>query len=353
MSWHGIHGHDSIVERFRRSLEMNRLASTFLFVGPSGIGKRKFALKLAQALLCEERDEKDLDPCDNCPACQQVRAQTHPDVELVAKPRNRSFIPVELFIGDREHRMQEGLCHNIALKPFGGKRKIAIIDDADHLNQEGANCLLKTLEEPPPASVIILIGTSEQRQLPTIRSRCQIIRFQPLPDDVLAELLIDNNMADGAEQAKQLARLAGGSLDRAAEIAEADLATFRAEFQESLASGGWDVPSMCKLVAGFVDAAGKEAAARRARLRQVIGQALEFYHQLMRTQCEAPGECDELLEQRIAMVRSRGQGDVDVSSACLERCLDALAQVDANANQATLIECWLDDLSLIARGVAT
>ena len=76
--------------------------------------------------------------------------------------------------------MREGLCHDIALKPFRGGRKIAIIDDADYLNQEGANCLLKTLEEPPEKSVIILIGTSQQRQLPTIRSRCQIVRFAPL-----------------------------------------------------------------------------------------------------------------------------------------------------------------------------
>jgi hypothetical protein len=180
MVWESLYGHDRAIEQFRRAVRRGRLASTFLLVGPDGVGKRTFALKLAQSLLCERTPEAELGGCGVCPACQQVAALTHPDVRLVAKPADRSFIPIELFIGDREHRLREGLCHDIALKPFRGGRKVAIIDDADCLNQEGANCLLKTLEEPPPRSVLMLIGTSEQRQLPTIRSRCQIVRFLPL-----------------------------------------------------------------------------------------------------------------------------------------------------------------------------
>ena len=131
-----------------------------------------------------------MDPCEYCPSCLQVAARTHPDLEIVSKPEDKSFLPLELFIGDKEHRMKEGLCHRIAMKPFQGGRKIAIIDDADFLNAEGANCLLKTLEEPPPQSVLILIGTSPAKQLPTIRSRCQLIRFRPLRTDQVEELLL-------------------------------------------------------------------------------------------------------------------------------------------------------------------
>ncbi len=170
-----------MVEQFRRALARGRLASSFLFAGPEGIGKRTFALKLAQAMLCTTRPEETLDPCGTCPSCVQVAAGTHPDLHLVGKPEDKSFIPLELLIGDREHRRREGLCHNIGLKPYLGGRKIAMIDDADYLNAEGANSLLKTLEEPPPRSVLILIGTSPAKQLPTIRSRCQLIRFRPLP----------------------------------------------------------------------------------------------------------------------------------------------------------------------------
>ena len=119
---------------------------------------------------------------------------THPDVHLLARPADKAFIPVELFIGDKEHRMREGLCYDISLKPYSGRRKVAIIDDADYFNKEGANCLLKTLEEPPPKSVLILIGTSEQRQLPTIRSRCQVVRFRPLAESDVAEILVEQGL---------------------------------------------------------------------------------------------------------------------------------------------------------------
>src|SRR5262245_43261337 len=189
MTSHSLRGHDRIALQFRRALERGRLASTFLFVGLPGIGKRTFALALAQSLLCERVPEERLEPCGECPSCRQVVALAHPDVQFVAKPSDKSFIPIELLIGDAEHRMREGLCYQISLKPFSGRRKVAIIDDADYLNKEGANCLLKTLEEPPPRSVLILIATSEQRQLPTIRSRCQIVRFSPLAATEIADLL--------------------------------------------------------------------------------------------------------------------------------------------------------------------
>ena len=175
-----LRGHDGVADQFRRALKRGRLASTFLFVGPAGIGKRAFALWLAQGLLCERVPEEKLAPCGACPSCQMVAAGSHPDVETISKPADKAFIPVELLIGDAEHRMRAGLCYNIALKAYSARWKVAIIDDADYLNKEGANCLLKTLEEPPPKSILILIGTSVQRQLPTIRSRCQIVRFQPL-----------------------------------------------------------------------------------------------------------------------------------------------------------------------------
>jgi DNA polymerase-3 subunit delta' len=131
--WQDILGHTEIHARFLRSAAAGRLASTYLFVGPSGIGKRIFALQLARSLLCETVPETQLNACGACPACQQVDAGTHPDLDVVQKPADKSSIPLELLIGDEEHRMREGLCHNISLKPFRGGRKVAIVDDADYL----------------------------------------------------------------------------------------------------------------------------------------------------------------------------------------------------------------------------
>lgn len=117
MSWSQIHNHEAVVERFRRNVQRNRLASTYLFVGPDGIGKQMFAFKLAEALLCERNPEESLDPCGECPGCMQVKARTHPDLIYVCKPGDKAFIPVELFIGPKEKRRQIGLIHDMGLEP--------------------------------------------------------------------------------------------------------------------------------------------------------------------------------------------------------------------------------------------
>jgi DNA polymerase-3 subunit delta' len=334
MGWAGLEGHDSIVERFRRSLQRNRLASSYLFVGPPGVGKRTFALRLAQALLCERHGEAEMDPCQECPSCQQVIAQTHPDVEFVSLPIGKTNLLIEQFVGDREHRSQEGFCHRMSLRPASGRRRIGIIDDADCFNDASANCLLKMLEEPPPRSVLILIGTSLQRQLPTIRSRCQVIHFQGHSDEFIKLHLLERGMCERAEEAAQIARLAEGSLDRAYELADPELR----QFCEGM-TAHWNKPlpdtlMIARDVKSFVDAAGKEAAERRARLRQIvrwmIGQLRQELAELIARAAPAPAAGSRML--------------LDVVSRRIDRSLEALQQIDANANLATLIECWVDDM---------
>jgi DNA polymerase-3 subunit delta' len=349
MVWETLFGHDRVIERFRGAVRRGRLASSFLLVGPDGVGKRTFALKLAQSLLCERTPEADLDGCGVCPACQQVSALTHPDLQLVAKPADRSFIPIELFIGDREHRLREGLCHDIALKPFRGGRKVAIIDDADFLNQEGANCLLKTLEEPPPRSVLMLIGTSEQRQLPTIRSRCQIVRFRPLPAATILELLTGRGLVADRAQAERLAALSGGSLQRALELADGEVTEFRETLLQEFSTPDWDSVALAKAVVAFVEAAGKEAPPRRARANQVIGFAAEFYRQLVRVLSGLPAVGDEPLVQAVAGASRTWSRGVGAAAACVDRCLETYHHVLANVGPAVLLECWLDDLAAITR----
>src|SRR5262245_57208355 len=126
-------GHDPVLDRFRRTLRAGRLASTFLFVGPPGIGKKSLALYLAQGLLCERQPDELLEPCGKCSSCAQVLAGTHPDIHLVQKPADKNSIPIKLLIGEGDTRNREGLCYDISLKPFSGRRKIGIIEDADYL----------------------------------------------------------------------------------------------------------------------------------------------------------------------------------------------------------------------------
>ncbi len=348
MSWQGIHGHDEIVEEFRQRLQNGRLASTFLFVGPPGVGKRTLALKLSQALLCETNPDVELNPCGRCSPCQQVLAGTHPDVIVISREKNNARITIDQLIGPDEKRMQAGLVHDIGLKPFYGGRKVGIVEDADTLaagQGESANCLLKTLEEPPPRSVLILLGTSEQRQLPTIRSRSQVVRFDPLPLDLVAQLLVEKDLVSDPALANQLAELSQGSLEIAMDFASDEVREFRRSWLRFLADAQPDAAAIAKPLATFVEEAGKEAVLRRARLRLLANTAVDFYRQLLRMLSGFEPSGDALLCECVQVAARKWDREVEVAAEQLERCLDTIAQVDSNANQATLIDAWVDDLA--------
>lgn len=343
-----IYGHEDVAAQFRTALAKGRLASTFLFVGPAGIGKRAFAERLAQVLLCQQNAPAEMQPCGECPGCRGVLAGTHPDLITVAKPPERSSLPIELLIGAGERRMREGLCHDIGLKPFMGGRKVGIIDDADSLNVEGANCLLKTLEEPPPNSVLILIGTSLDRQLPTIRSRSQIIRFRPLPDAIVARLLLEQQVVETQEEAERLAAYAEGSPGRARELADEELWTFRKRLLRFLAQPLLGTAEFREALGSFVDDAGKEAALRRNRLRLVFCFAAEFFRQVVRASAGMAQTGDADLDQAVERAVSQWDRPEELAARGIERTLEALYHVDRNVHQQAVISSWLDELAAVA-----
>lgn len=347
MGWQHLRGHARVVEWFRRAAGRGRLGGSFLFVGPEGIGKRSFALELARSLLCQRTRPEHWEACGQCPACQQVAAGTHPDLLTVAKPPDKAFLPLELLIGDAEHRMRDGMCYHLALRPLAGRYRVALIDDADYLNKEGANCLLKTLEEPPPHALLILIGTSPQRQLPTIRSRCQIVRFAPLEVDVVAELLLSSGACSEPQLAREAALRSGGSLEQARWWCDRDNLAFRRQMLQHLARLS-DVPAAAQLATQFVEAASKESAARRQRLKLVLGLGQELFQAVLRQQESGltSGEA-ELAEAAAVAARQMPPG---AALGCLEVGLQALAAVEANASPVLVIEWWLDELAQTARG---
>jgi DNA polymerase-3 subunit delta' len=328
----GILGHDEVAERFRRTLASGRLASTYLFVGPEGIGKRRFALALAKVLFCPAAEAAALAPCGRCESCRLFDSGNHPDLEQVSLLPGKSELAISQFVGDAEHRNQEGLCHRLSLRPFLGGRRVAIIDDADDFNLASANCLLKTLEEPPPHSVLILIGTSLGRQLPTIRSRAQIVAFRPLPPEILRQILLDEKIAADAKTAERLAAASDGSVTRARELADPDLWPFRQSLIERLSRPAWDVLATEKAVLDFVQAAGTEAALRRDRLRTVIGLAIDFYREKLRSGTSTDPSSFDIRHSSLAL-------------PALDACLAAADQVDRNANQALVVSHWLGRLA--------
>ena len=347
MQWHDLIGHERQKEWFDRAVERRRLANTFLFLGPDGVGKRAFAKLLAKSLLCHRCPPGKLEPCGACEDCAQVNAMTHPDLIEISKPADKSNIPLEAIIGPPEARRSEGLCHDIGLRPYSGKRKIAILDDADALAVEGANALLKTLEEPPPDSVLILMSVSLQKQLPTIRSRCQVIRFQPLNHQQLAQLILQEGIADSPDQAIEIARQCDGGLGMARTLADESLARFRFTLLETLANEQLDFLSLAKTVGEVTDSAGKESIVRRPRTKLMMKMAADFYRELaLQLQGAAPNS-DPVLQQAIAQRMQKWEGGVAAAMDCWTRSLEAISQVDRNANQTTLLEDWTANLAAL------
>ncbi|HYV34429.1 MAG TPA: DNA polymerase III subunit delta', partial [Gemmataceae bacterium] len=266
MSWQQILGHDVQRKAFVHAVQRGRLAHAYLFCGPPGIGKRLFAAELAKALLCENAGA-NLEACDQCDSCTLVRAGNHPDFFAVARPEDKNEMPIEV--------MRE-LCRGFSLKPARGRGKIALLDDADDLNQESSNCFLKTLEEPPPRSVFFLIGTNPERQLATIVSRCQVVRFAPLRDEVVAEILRQQGVTDPA-LLPRLLRLGRGSPGDALALADADLWAFRKVLLEDLLLPRPDSVALGKKLMEFVEDAGTVTAAQRRRAGQVLRLLIGFF----------------------------------------------------------------------------
>jgi DNA polymerase-3 subunit delta' len=339
MAWQGIEGHDAVAAMFAAAEARGRIAGAYLFIGPPGVGKGAFARALAASLTCLA-PRAGLVACGTCGSCVQARAGNHPDIDIVAKPEDRATIPLDAFIGDAEHRMREGLCWRILLRPALGDRKVAIILDADLMADEAANCLLKTLEEPPAGAVIILVGTGLERQLPTIRSRCQVVRFKPLAPDtvrrlVAAELAGRGDETDAATIAAAAAA-SGGSLDRARLLLDPEVGGFRKRLLEVLGRRPLRGVDLARELNAIVEAAGKEAPPRRARLAALLDVAIEFYRGAIRQ--AATGERPE--DAGLAAAIASWAADADEAAAALEATLDARDAIDRNAHLPTLVDAW-------------
>lgn len=200
-------GHKAVVEGFLRQLAAGRVSHAYLLSGSEGLGKAFLARQMAQALLC--RGLINGDACGRCPSCQLVDTGRHPDVQHITVAENASTITIDQI---------RGLQHWLSLAPFHGPRKVAIIEDADTMQDPAANALLKTLEEPPAPAVFIVTTVHETRLLPTILSRCARCACGPLPADALQSALIARDVSP--ERAQSVARRAGGRLGRALRLAE-------------------------------------------------------------------------------------------------------------------------------------
>jgi len=211
-------GNKRVKDLLARMLARERVPGALIFAGIEGVGKKLFAIELAKALNCLQ--PKEAQACDYCAACVRIERfkvsssgeaentksivwSDHPDVGLL-RAANRTFTIDQI----RE------LESEIRFRPYEGKRRVLLIDAADKLNEASSNALLKTLEEMPATSHLFLVTSRHAALLPTIRSRCQTIRFAPLRADEIEQHLLENKKRSPPD-ARSVATLAGGSLAKA------------------------------------------------------------------------------------------------------------------------------------------
>ncbi|HEY2249578.1 MAG TPA: DNA polymerase III subunit delta' [Planctomycetaceae bacterium] len=352
MPWNTLLGHTREVDKLRLSAASGRLAHAYAFVGPSGIGKKRFAFELAKCLLCERHSDAQLDSCGQCASCQQVTAHTHPDLLTVSLPEGKSELPIRLFIGEDDSRGKEGLCHDLSLKPMSARRRVAIIDDAEWMSEPAANALLKTLEEPPPNSVLILIATSTDRLLATIRSRCQVVTFQPLSPADVRKLLVQEGITADEREAAQIAGLCEGSLDAARQLLDPGLRALRDELYNLLAADPFRSVQAAGRMIEALESAGTEKSSQREFAGWIVRFCVEFYRRALISVAGGSGGAAGEIPQARAFVARLGDSTVETIDRVVElveRCLAAEWQLEANAAIPLCMEALFDDLGRLTR----
>lgn len=328
-----IIGHEWAVELLQRSIATDHLTHAYLLAGPPQIGKSTLALTFAQALNCVGEDA----PCGQCRPCRLIASGRYPDVRLVETERAAS--------GERKGKREIGidqvraLQHEVNLKPYEGRWKVAIIAGAEELSLEAANALLKTLEEPPPQVVLILTATSSEALLPTIVSRCQLITLRPLPAAAIESALLARGVP--AERARLLSRLAEGRIGWAIQASQ----------DESLLIARQD--TLAQLV--------RLAAARRSeRLAyaqvlaqrfsrdgegpEEVGEVLELWAGWWRDVLLVQEGCPELVvnvDREEALQREAGRGRPEQSRSFLQALRQTQEQLTQNVNPRLALEVLL------------
>lgn len=174
----GVIGNQNIQNKLINSVKENKVSHSYMFVGIDGIGKKIIAKQFAKKILCTNNIQEK---CDECKSCIEFDSDNHPDFLYIEPDGNSIKIEQIRYL---QKKIQE--------KPIISNKKVYIINDANKMTIEAQNCLLKTLEEPPEYSTIILIGNNESAFLNTIKSRCMIITFRPIEDQLVKEYLEKN-----------------------------------------------------------------------------------------------------------------------------------------------------------------
>jgi DNA polymerase III subunit delta' len=328
-----IVGHRRLIALLSRAVARGTLPPALLLAGPAGVGKRRTAMAVAMAVNCTNpvtTPELERDACGECPACRRIDRGVHPDV-IVLEPGDSGTIKID------EVR---DVVSRAGYRPFEARRRVVIIDEADALVAQAQNALLKTLEEPPSASVFILVSSMPDALLSTVRSRCPRLRFGALSAAEVAEVLIrDHEYAEA--DARAAAADADGSIGRALSAESADLTEARDAAQRLLERAA-NVSDPARRLDVVKDLTGKKSSGGGER--DQLAACLRALASLLRDLGLLASRADERslanTDLRGQLARLSATYDADRSVRAYQAVDRALAALERNASPKVVAD-WL------------
>jgi len=354
-----IFGQDIAVGALRKALRSNELPGSYLIVGADGTGKFALAKAFAQAATCVSPHEDPFDSCGVCDSCRRAESGSQPDI-LTIRPAGEQIQIWQFW--DRPGRQTPGaLTRTLAYAPVIGRRRVYIVESADRLTESAANSLLKALEEPPPYGLFILLAPHPARVLPTILSRCQIVRLTPIAVLELAAYLSENHSVD-LERAKMLAAYCEGRIGNAITLAAVPAVGDEIErildFAESLPAAAAHralraaetlrkIAGQTKALLGeepaeSIDADGEQSTIKektgRKQFAMVFDMLVTYYRDLLALRVGTGSEAVVNRHRLESLTASAAAGCPERWTRCLNALLAARRRLDANANVALVTE---------------
>jgi DNA polymerase-3 subunit delta' len=312
---------------FRRALQRGRLSQSYLFVGPDGIGKQIFAKRLAQCLLCREPDGDPLEACGECASCRPFMTGNHPDFLYVQRVEGKREISIDQIAGADERRGQEGLCHDLSVRPLDGSRKVAIVNDADTMTASNLDAVM-----------------------PTIRSRCQLVRFSALPQGEIAALMVELELVASAEEAIVPASLSDGSLTTARQLLRPELRDIRLTLYSTLSQPEFGGLALAKSILEIIEKISADVPEQRVNAHWLIRFTVEFYRAALQSVSRADSAQDGIPAAaawagRLGSFCTPSERIADL----IDRTVDASTHLEQNVPVALVLETLLSDLARMSR----
>jgi len=334
-------GHEWAAQLLQRHIAAGEARHAYLFTGPSGVGRRTLALRFAQALNCTQPPAPG-EPCGVCHICVQTWQMQQPDLSIVQPETEAAAVKVE---------QVRDLQHSLALSPYQARYRVALLLDFQQASASTQNALLKTLEEAPERVILLLVASTPESLLPTITSRCEILRLRPMPLDRLTHVLQERLKLPN-QDAHLLAHLAGGRLGYAVQLHDhPDILEQRRAWLDDLLNL-LSASRRERFAYAESVARGGDRPAIKAALTELYQVWLSFWRDLLLV---TSGSSAPLVNLDLASVLHDLVADIDLPTAraCAASLERAIERLDANPNMQLLTEVLLLDWPRLGKEEST